>query len=120
MVDTREGQETDQRPSELYRQGRDKPPEVEGFVWVPVRGLDPTKPTGEPSGWRGVRIPDKQADEFVIPLEVQAEEQKRQQTDAGVGSHAARTEAGMRRAEERADERAETLGSKQEEAKVDE
>jgi hypothetical protein len=101
MVDRDESHELSERPSELYRQGKDKPPEVKGFVWVPVRGLDPTKPPGEPSGWRGLPLPNKPSDEFVIPPEVQVEEERRRQADAGVGSFAARTEAGMRRAEER-------------------
>ena len=101
MVDESESQETKRHPQGLYRQGRDKPPEVEGYVWVPVKGLDPTKPPREPSGWRGVPVPDKPVDEFVIPVEVQVEEERRRQADAGVGTFIARTEAGMRKAEER-------------------
>lgn len=51
-----------------------------------------------------------------MPPEVQAEERRRLQTEAGVGSFAARTEAGMRRTEERA----ETIGSVQKKPKEDE
>ena len=48
-----------------------------------------------------------------MPPEIKAEELRRIQTDAGVGSHAARTAAGMQMAQDRADERDAAMGGGQ-------
>jgi len=61
---------------ELYRHGKDEPEPVEGYVWRPVRGKDPTKAPTTISGWRGMPLPEDPPDEFLWPPDLSEEERR--------------------------------------------
>lgn len=90
----------------LFVHSETKPEDVLGSKWIPKYHY---QNRSQIVGWRRVsasNLQDLPVDELpdpVMPPEVRRRIREEAQQEAGVGSHASRSEAGMRRAEERAE-----------------